>query len=244
MSSVYGYHSVKEQLLNAANQVHRLVVLQGSHDRRRSELVSLAKSHSIRVQYVTRQALDRLCKGDNHQGLLIEIHDIRLRTEQELKQKIEGLQFPLLLVLEDLQDPGNVGACCRTASAVGIDAVILPKNRSGTLNATVLKTSSGTTKDLFIAQVSNLVRLMTWMKEQGVWVVGTSGSANQSYLDVDYAGSIAIVMGNEESGLRKLTKDVCDYLVQIPVKESVGSLNVSVATGVMLYEALRQRNSK
>lgn len=241
MTSVFGFHSVREQLARAPERVHRLVVLKERRDRRRDELIAQAKNEAIRVQYVSRPALDRMCDGGNHQGVYLELHAVELATEQDLIEKFDNWVNPLILVLEDIQDPGNLGACFRTAAAAGVDAILLPKNRTAPLNPTVLKTASGTVNSLFIAQVSNLARTLDKLKEKGVWLVGADSEGSQSYLDVDLTGPVAILFGNEESGLRRLTKDLCDYLVRIPISDSVESLNVSVANGILLFEAKRQR---
>ena len=243
MATVFGFHSVKDQLQHAPEQIHRLVVLKDSRDRRRAEVIREAKAASIRIQYVTRPSLDRMSGGGNHQGLLAEIHQIQTHSEEELRAKLAQWETPLILILEDIQDSRNVGACLRTAMAVGVDAVIVPRSRSGAVNSTVLKTASGAVQKLFLVQVANLARTITWLKEAQVWVVGTDDKAKSSYLAIDYDKPIALVMGNEEKGIRRLTKDLCDHVVSIPVTDAVSSLNVSVANGILLYEVLRQRSA-
>lgn len=233
---------MKEQLTRAPERVRRLVVLRDSKDHRRDELVVQARAAAIRVQYVSRPALDRLCDGSNHQGVCLELHEVELASEHDLKERYEEWTNPLLLVLEDIQDPGNLGACLRTAVAAGVDAVVLPKNRTAPLSPTVLKTASGTVNSLFIVQVSNLARILEWFKDRGVWIVGADNKADLPYLDVEFTGPVGLLLGNEERGLRRLTKDLCDYLVNIPISDTVDSLNVSVANGILLFEARRQRS--
>jgi len=167
------------------------------------------------------------------------------RTITEVIEDVAGTQEkPLFLVLDGVTDPHNFGACLRVADGAGVDAVVIPKDRSASINATVSKVSSGASEVIPVLTVTNLVRSMREMQEAGVWLIGTDDEATKSIYDIDLTGSIAIVMGAEGEGMRRLTRETCDELVRIPMKGVVESLNVSVASGVCLYEALRQRLSK
>lgn len=243
MAFIFGYHAVREQLSRAPSRIHRLVVLAESRDRRRTELIQNARDSSIRVQMVSRAALDRMTDGARHQGLIAEIQTVTPVSEDAFKQAFLNWANPFILVLEDVQDPHNLGACLRTAAAVGVDAVLLPRNRSAPLSDTVAKAASGTLHTLFIVQIANLARTLDWLKSQAVWIVGTDQSAEQSYLSFDFNAACAIVLGNEHRGLRRLTRELCDHLVRIPISNAVDSLNVSVANGVVLFEVNRQRTS-
>ncbi len=167
--------------------------------------------------------------------------DIVLREENELEGLLEDVPAPLLLVLDCVQDPHNLGACLRTADAAGVTAVIIPKDKSAPITETVVRVSCGGAENVPIVRVTNLARCMDKLKKLGVWFVGTADEATQNIYDVDLKGPIAIVMGAEGAGMRRLTQDSCDFLVRIPMAGKVECLNVSVATGVCLFESIRQR---
>jgi 23S rRNA (guanosine2251-2'-O)-methyltransferase len=173
---------------------------------------------------------------------LLECHSRSLADEQDLRDKWTDFgPEPLILILDGITDPRNLGACLRTANAVGVDAIIMPKRNSAPLSQVVLKTAQGGAEDLFLVQVTNLARTISWLQSQGVWILGADGDGGIAWDTMDSQGPTALVMGSEGKGLRRLTRSLCDHLVSIPMLGSVESLNVSVATGVLLYEVVRQR---
>lgn len=208
------------------------------------ELVQQAGQSGVRITMSQREELDRRIGSGNHQGIVALCDMPRPHDEDFLDGLIADPDHSLLiLVLDGVQDPHNLGACLRTADAVGVDAVIIPKDRSVSITPTVVKVASGAAYTVPLVSVTNLSRTMYHMQAAGVWFVGTDGAATQSLYELNLTGSIGIVMGAEGSGLRRLTKEKCDFLVQLPMLGSVESLNVSVATGICLYEVLRQRAS-
>ena len=164
--------------------------------------------------------------------------------EAELEARWDTFNNPLILVLDGLEDPRNLGACLRSADAVGVDAVLVPRRHSAPFSAAVRKTASGALESLFVVQVSNLARRLKWLQDQGAWLVGADDSAAAEYTEVDMTVPLVMVLGSEGAGIRRLTKDLCDFVVSIPMAGVVSSLNVSVATGVLLFECLRQRREK
>ncbi len=241
---IYGIHAVESLLTHNDVKVKQLFVLAQRQDKRLVQLLATAKSKRVVIQQVNKERLDQLSQQANHQGVVAEVVVASLLTEKELFAKLEQLDHtPLLLLIDGVQDPHNLGACLRSADAAGVDAVIIPKDKSVGVTATVRKVACGAAESVPIVQVTNLVRIMRELQEQGVWLVGAAGEAEQNYTEVDYRGGIGLVVGAEGSGLRQLTKKHCDYLVKIPMQGVVSSLNVSVATGVLLFEAVRQRRA-
>lgn len=240
---IAGVHSVRTALKHGADSVTGVWIEARRKDRRIKEVASLAKDAGVSVYYVNRDELDRMAVGANHQGVVARAKAPAARDEKGLKTLLEALDVPaFLLILDGVQDPHNLGACLRSADAVGVQAVIAPKDRSAGLTPTACKVASGAAETIPFFQVTNLSRTMKWLRdEMGVWIVGTAGEAEQDLYEVSLTGHLAIVMGGEESGLRRLTRENCDQLVKLPMLGSVESLNVSVAAGVCLYEAIRQR---
>lgn len=241
---VKGIHAVTEVIRQQPDAVKRLLVQQGRQDKRINTLLALAESHHIAVEVVDRKLLDREV-GDTHQGVaaqcLLKDHS---RDEKFLWSLLDTLPHaPLLLVLDEISDPHNLGACLRTADAAGVDAVIVPKDNSAPLNMTVRKVASGAAETVNLVVVTNLSRTLKALQERGVWLVGAATEADHELFQQDLTGSLALVMGSEGKGLRRLTREVCDFLVAIPMFGALDSLNVSVATGICLYEARRQRGS-
>ena len=208
------------------------------------ELLELARAAGVRYQAVDDAWFKRRTPNLNHQGVLLECHSRAVADEQALKDQWPALgETPLLLVLDGITDPRNLGACLRTANAVGVDAVILPKRNSAPLSPVAMKTAQGGAEGLFIVQVTNLARCLSWLRDQGVWILGADAEGEALWQSVDARPATALVMGSEGDGLRRLTRTLCDQLVSIPMVGSVESLNVSVATGVLLFEVLRQRGT-
>ncbi len=240
---VYGLHAVAAALKYEPEQVRALWVERQRRDARlRSMLEAVAET--IPVHLVDRAELDRLSGGARHQGIVARL-DVRRRSlnETDLPGLLDAVVGPaLFLVLDGVQDPHNLGACLRSAAAAGVHAVIAPADRAVGLNATVRKVASGAADITPFVQVSNLARTLRNLRDRGIWIVGAAGEAECILYDVDFTLPTAIVLGAEEKGLRRLTREVCDRLARIPLAEgSVESLNVSVAAGIFLFEARRQR---
>ena len=240
---IYGINSL-QALVNANTQcIQQLFVDKKRSDQRIQSIIDAAKKANLDINFEDRQRLDELSGGGNHQGVVAVCEMPRPQDESLLDQILEQNPTPLFLLLDGVQDPHNLGACLRTADAVGVNAVIIPKDRSVSINSTVVKVASGAAYSVPVVSVTNLSRTIRHMQKAGVWFVGADGEATESLYQVKLTGSIALVMGAEGSGLRRLTKESCDFLAKLPMLGSVESLNVSVATGVCLYEALRQRSS-
>lgn len=225
-----------------AGTVTRLSVASGTKNSRVHEIESLAYERGIPVQNMDRDALARLAGIDHHQDVVAERTLTGARGDNDLPALLDALEGdPLLLVLDGVQDPHNLGACMRTAEAAGVAAVIVPKDRAVGLTPVARKASAGASEVVPLVQVTNLARTLRLLKERGIWLVGTSDAADTDLYAQDLRGPLALVMGNEGEGLRRLTSELCDFRVSIPMAGVIESLNVSVATGVCLYEIRRQR---
>jgi 23S rRNA (guanosine2251-2'-O)-methyltransferase len=239
-----GFHAIQTVLDWEPQRIVDVWVDKNRHDARMLALHQQLEQNNIAFQRTDKNTLERLSKGGNHQGVLAQLKVAAMLDENDLLTALEQAQKPpLLLVLDQIQDPHNFGACLRTADAAGVDGVIIAKDNSVGFTPTVLKTSSGALDFVAVYQVTNLRRTLKAIQAKGVWIVGASGDGEQSVYDADLKGSLAIVMGSESTGMRRLTREACDYLINIPMLGRVESLNVSVATGVVLYEALRQRQN-
>lgn len=241
---VVGVHAVTELIRKQPERVVELLFQSGRDDHRMAELRQLASKAGLQVRDVSRQVLDEL--GDvRHQGVAAALHGTASRaatTEADLPALIKDSAVPpLLLVLDGVTDPHNLGACLRTADAAGVTAVIIPKDKAVGLTPVVRKVACGAAETVRLVQVTNLARCLQGLQEQGIWIVGTDDEAETDIYAQDLTGPLAIVMGSEGTGLRRLTRECCDFLVSIPMAGDLSSLNVSVATGVTLFEALRQR---
>ncbi|MET0535253.1 MAG: 23S rRNA (guanosine(2251)-2'-O)-methyltransferase RlmB [Steroidobacter sp.] len=241
-SVIFGLHAVRTLLQQRPERAATLLLQKGRDDARMQELVQLAQAKSIKTEWRDQHDLDRLAGSERHQGACLEIRSVGVLGEGALDDLLDAATTPpLLLVLDGVQDPHNLGACMRTADAAGVAAVIVPKDRAAGLSATVRKVASGAAETVPLIQVTNLARTLRWLKEREIWIVGTEDQATQSLYGAKLTGPIAIVLGAEGTGLRRLTRENCDLLVSIPMRGVVESLNVSVAAGVLLYEAVRQR---
>ena len=242
----FGIHAVQALLAMSANRVRRVLIAEGRRGNQAEAVLALARAASIRVERVPRSALSRHASlagfAANHQGIAAERHAFAFASERDLESRWHTFENPLLVILDGIQDPRNLGACLRTAAAAGADAVLVPKRGSAPLSSVVAKAASGALEHLLVVEVVNLARRLTWLREQGVWLAGGVGNADGvPYTEVDYRRGAGIVVGGEQSGLRRLTRERCDYLVNIPTAAAVSSLNVSVALGVLLFEVQRQR---
>lgn len=213
-------------------------------DKRLTQLIDDLLDLGIEPEKVERKKLDKLADSHNHQGIVIEVDMPAELSESDLKNAVLTLTgTPLFLVLDNVQDPHNFGACLRTADATGVHGVIVTKDNAAGITPTVCKVASGAAETVPVYQVTNLARTLRWLKEQGIWVMGAAGETTQTAYQTDFTVPLALVVGAEGKGLRRLTKEQCDVLVKLPMLGKVESLNLSVATGVLLYETLRQRSA-
>ena len=238
----YGLHTVRMLVERHPERVRRVLLLGGRDAGRVAELRAAATRAGVQVATADAAQLDRLAEGERHQGVVAELNPRAGDPETQLEQALEAAGAkPLLLVLDGVTDPHNLGACLRSADAAGVHAVVAPRDRAAGLTPVARKVAAGAAETLPFVQVVNLARTLRELKERGLWLVGTAGESTRSIYDVDLTGPIAIVMGSEGEGMRRLTRECCDELVRIPMAGAVESLNVSVATGVVLFEAARQR---
>ncbi len=241
---IYGLHAVTAALRYEPGQLRQVWLLRDPHNRRLQTLEPLLDAHGIRPLRVERSELDRLCSGARHQGVVARLHRTTPDySERDLDRLLDnGTRPALVLVLDGVQDPHNLGACLRTADAAGVNAVIAPADRAAGLTATVRKVASGAAASVPFIPVSNLARTLRSLRDRGLWLIGASGASDTSLFQSDLRGPLAVVMGAEDKGLRRLTREHCDGLVHIPMAGQVESLNVAVATGIVLFEAVRQRS--
>lgn len=240
--ALYGLHAVQTIIGRNPERIVEVFVARERQDKVLMELVQNLQRLGVRPQFVPKASLDKRAEGGNHQGIIMIVNDIPQQHEDDLYKLLDNATKPLLLlILDGVTDPHNLGACLRTADAAGVAAVIVPKDKSASLNPTVRKVACGAAETVPLVQVTNLARTMREMQQRQVWIVGTAGEAEQSLYDFKVDGHLALVMGAEGSGMRRLTRETCDELVKIPMAGSVSSLNVSVATGVCLFEVVRQR---
>ncbi len=241
---IFGIHAVQALLERQPQRFQQVFVLKGREDRRLQPLIHALEAQGITVQVATRQWLDEASEGAVHQGILAQVKPGRQYQEGDLPDLLEKIETPLLLILDGVTDPHNLGACLRSADAAGVHAVIVPKDRSAALNATAKKVASGAAETVPLIRVTNLARTMRLLQQYHVWIVGTAGEADHTVYQSKMTGGMALVMGAEGEGMRRLTREHCDELISIPMAGSVSSLNVSVATGICLFEAVRQRQAK
>ena len=240
-----GIHSVASALTNSPTRVKALMVAEECHNPRVRELLQQAGELDIRILTQPRALLERRSEGQRHQDIIAEFQADNIWGEKDLARLLDAIDAPpLILVLDGVQDPHNLGACLRTAEAAGVNLVILPKDRSAGLTPVARRSASGAAEVLPILIITNLARVLRRLKESGIWLAGTTDSAGQDLYETDLSGPIGLVMGSEGKGMRRLTAELCDYLLQIPMQGSVSSLNVSVATAVCLYEVVRQRMTR
>ena len=242
---VHGLHAVRWLLKRNPERVRQIWMQGGREDARAQEIAELARQAGVTVQRAEAKALEQLAGKVVHQGVVADVAPSRTWNDAELLANLEGLSGPpLVLLLDGVQDPHNLGACLRTADACGVHAVVVPRDRAAGLTPTVRKVAAGAAETVPLATVTNLARTMRALKELDIWLVGTAADAEKSTYEAKLDGALGIVMGSEGEGLRRLTRDSCDFLVRLPMSGAIESLNVSVATGMVLYEALRQRSSR
>ena len=241
---IYGFHSIEAQLNSSPESIIKVFIQSGRSDSRMAKMNSLLSNQKINCLKIDKNKLDRLVKGELHQGIVAEVILPPLPGHEALVDFVTKLSsIPLILILDSIQDPRNLGACLRSANAAGVDCVVVNKDGSAPINAVVHKTSAGAINQLKIFQVTNLARTIKSLQAQELWVIGLDGDVTTSIYDINFIDPTVIVMGAEGKGLRQLIKKTCDQLVTIPMIGNVESLNVSVATGIALFEGRRQRQS-
>ena len=242
---VFGIHAVSALIKRSPERFKELWLLKGREDERLLPIINLARKHGLSLHVVARKVLDDKCRGEQHQGVVARVAPGKTYTEADIddilmtaEQKGEA---PFLLILDGVTDPHNLGACLRNADAAGVQAIIVPKDNAARLTATVRKVAVGAAESVPLVQVTNLARTMKTLQKMGVWIIGTAGETDTCLYDVSLSGPMALVMGAEGKGMRRLTREHCDQLVKLPMAGEVSSLNVSVATGICLFEIVRQR---
>jgi 23S rRNA (guanosine2251-2'-O)-methyltransferase len=243
MERVYGMHTVTALLRRAPARVLKVSLQRGREDQRVAAIEALAQGAQRPVERIDAARIRSLVGEVSHQGVVAEIESLAPLTEDGLYAQLAGAADPLLLALDGVQDPHNLGACLRTADACGVLALIVPRDRAATLNAAARKVAAGAAETTPVVTVTNLARCLTIIKDAGLWIVGADAAATQPAAAADLTGPRCLVLGAEGSGLRELTRRHCDWLVSLPSLGAVESLNVSVAAGMLLYEAVRQRRS-
>jgi len=242
---VFGIHAVNALIKRSPERFIELWLLKGRDDERLLPIVNLARKYGIPAQFVHRKVLDDKSRGEQHQGVVARVKPGKQLTEADLDEIVQQVERqgrqPFFLILDGVTDPHNLGACLRNADAAGVQAVIVPKDNAAKLTATVRKVAVGAAETVPLVQVTNLSRTMKLLQQMGIWIIGTAGETDTCLYDVKLSGPMALVMGAEGKGMRRLTRENCDELVKLPMAGSVSSLNVSVATGICLFEIVRQR---
>jgi 23S rRNA (guanosine2251-2'-O)-methyltransferase len=242
---VFGIHAVNALLKHAPERFIEMWLLKGRDDERLLPIINLARKYGIATQLVQRRVLDEKSLGEQHQGVIARVKPGKILTENDLDDIISATEKrgvpPFLLILDGVTDPHNLGACLRNSDAAGVQAIVVPKDNAAKITSTVRKVAVGAAETVPLIQVTNLSRTMKHLQQMGVWIVGTAGETDTCLYDVKLSGPMALVMGAEGKGMRRLTRENCDQLVKLPMAGSVSSLNVSVATGICLFEMVRQR---
>lgn len=240
---IFGFHAIEAVLDKSPERVIEVFVLKGRNDERLNHVITELRRSGISVQFMNKKALDDKAKGEQHQGIMARVKPAPQLGESDLADIVASKgRDVFILVLDGVTDPHNLGACLRSADAAGVDAVIVTKDKSAGLSPTTIKVACGAAETVPLIQVTNLARTLRQLQDDGVWITGTAGETDKLLFDMDFTGPTAIVMGAEGVGMRRLTREHCDDLVKIPMQGSVTSLNVSVATGIALFEVLRQRS--
>ena len=239
MAIIYGLLPVLEALRGGRRQIEKILIAEGAHPARLADLTAAAKTAKVTVTKSKRAALDRLAEGVNHQGVVALVAATKYADADDLLGRLSGT--PLLIILDGVEDPHNLGAIIRTAEAAGANAIFIPERHAVGLTDTVAKTSAGAIEHLPVARIGNVTSFIETLKTKSIWVVGVEADAKRSYTKWDFAVPTAIVLGSEGKGIRRLVREHCDEIISIPMSGKVNSLNVSVAAGVVLFEAVRQR---
>ena len=243
---VFGIHAVNALINVAPERFIEIWLLKGREDDRIMPIINLSRKYGIGTQLASRKVLDEKSEGEQHQGVVARVRPGKAYTENDIDDILQYAEKkgipPFLLILDGVTDPHNLGACLRNADAAGVQAIIVPKDNAAQITPTVRKVAVGAVESVPLVQVTNLSRTMKQLQKQGVWIVGTAGETDTCLYDTKLAGPMALVMGAEGKGMRRLTRENCDQLVKLPRAGTVSSLNVSVATGICLLEMVRQRS--
>jgi 23S rRNA (guanosine2251-2'-O)-methyltransferase len=238
---IYGKHAVLETL-KSGRPVEKILLAKNINKFSVNEIIEHAKNQNVPFQWVPRTRLDQLAEGNNHQGVVAQVAAFEYASLEDLFKRAEQKQeAPFFLLLDSIEDPHNLGSILRSADASGAHGVIIPKRRAAGVTSVVAKTSAGAVQHVPVVRVTNLNRVADELKERGVWLVGSDGSAEQEYTGIDYNMPVAVVIGNEGRGIHTLLKKKCDFLVKLPMRGKVSSLNASVAAGILMYEVMRCR---
>ncbi len=243
MITIVGEYAVKSLIEHAQERVQSVFFCKGAAPERQRSVESLARSCGVALEWVDKSSFEKITRAPNHQGIAAKCRAKEPGTLLDLKARLSQADNALVLMLDEVQDPHNLGACLRSAEVFGVTAVVWPKHRAVKLNETVYKLAAGAVERLTLIEVSNLAQSIDAVKESGLWVAGLAGEADQMMSGFDLKGPTALVMGNEHKGLRSLVRKKCDVLLSIPQLGVTESLNVSVACGISLYEAVRQRGA-
>ena len=238
---VFGIHAVSSLLDHAPERVLEMWLMSGRVDDRIQPLLEKAAAVGLRPQQASRKTLDDKAESTQHQGVVVRVRPAKVLTDNDLEALLDKTDTPFLLILDGVTDPHNLGACLRNADAAGVHGLIVPKDNSASITPVVSKVACGAAETVPLFHVTNLARTMKRLQERGVWIAGTAGEADSNIYQANLTGPLAIAMGAEGKGLRRLSREGCDTLISIPMSGSVSSLNVSVATGICLFEAVRQR---
>jgi 23S rRNA (guanosine2251-2'-O)-methyltransferase len=245
-NQIYGLLPVLEALRARRRPIQKILLVEGAQPARLGELLGLARRAGINVERRARGALDELTQHANHQGVVALAKSAGREgyvEAEELLDSLESIEKPLVVLLDGVEDPHNLGAILRTCEGAGVDGVFIPEHRAAGLNETVAKTSAGAVEYVRVARVTNLVRLIGDLKARNIWVVGVEGGSPTAHWNYDFTTPLALVFGSEGKGIRRLVREHCDAVVSIPMRGQLNSLNVSVAAGIVLFEVLRQRTS-
>jgi 23S rRNA (guanosine2251-2'-O)-methyltransferase len=240
MSVLYGIHAVTESLKSNSGKIEKICVQRGQKNPRIQEIIEFGRQKRVRISFEEKSWLDRKAGGQRHQGVLCYMEEL---ATVEVAEILESAPAPgLLVILDGIEDPHNLGAILRSAEVSGAGGVFLPQRRSAGLSASAVKSSAGAASHIKVARVANTARLIELLKERGYWIVGLAAESGRPVWETDFSSPTALVLGNEGEGLHRLVREKCDFLVSIPVRGSIQSHNVSVAAGIALYEAVRQRS--
>jgi 23S rRNA (guanosine2251-2'-O)-methyltransferase len=241
----YGFHTVLDLLKNHPEKISRLFLKKDKIDQRAQEIIDRAQENNISIEYWSNEKLNQLLPGENHQGMIAQVKKPTLSKTIDLETivKERGANL-LLLILDGIQDPHNLGACLRSSDAFSVDAVIIPKDQSVSLTPTVYKVASGAAENIPVITVTNLAQTLRYLKKNDIWIYGATEEGADNLYQIKFNNPTALVLGGEDRGLRRLTKEHCDVLFKIPMAGKVPSLNVSVATGICLFEVSKQRVGK
>lgn len=239
---IEGRNSVLE-LLESDRDINKIFIAKGERHGSINKIISIAKQKKIVMVEVERQKLNAISETNNHQGVIAIVPPFNYASVEDILDEAKAKnEEPFVLILDGIEDPHNLGSIIRTAETAGVHGIIIPKRRACGVNATVSKSSAGAVEHMKIARVNNINETIKYLKEQGIWICGTDGDAKEYYYNQNLKGAIAIIIGSEGFGMSRLVKENCDFLVKIPMKGKITSLNASVSAGIVIYEALKQRN--